>query len=125
MKFRISENINLKTSKGKIELKPGQIATLPHDVAVKLLNANKITPIGKAIYKIYSKILDSCLWVVATDAEMRKMLDEGIEEPIYTHEDITKLGGVSRKGLIKIHNIKKIFPGATVEDIKHKNEKTI
>ncbi len=123
MKFRISETINLKTSKGKLELKPGQVVALPHDVAVKLLNDNKITPIGKAIYKVYSKILDAYLWVVATDVEMRKMLDEGTEEPIYTNEDITKLEGGTKEELQVIHKIKRIFPGSTVEDIKHKNEK--
>ncbi len=122
MKFRISETIKLKTSKGKLELQTGQIVTLPHDVAVKLLNGNKITPIGKAIYKVYSKILDAYLWVVATDAEMRKMLAEGVEEPIYTYDDITKLEGVSKEGLKAIHKIKRVFPGSTVEDIKHKNK---
>jgi hypothetical protein len=122
VKFRIAETINLKTSKGKLELKPGQVVALPHDVAVKLLNGNKITPIGKAIYKVYSKILDAYLWVVATNAEMKKMLDEGIEKPIYTYDDITKLEGVSKEGLKAIHKIKRVFPGSTVEDIKHKNK---
>ncbi len=76
----------------------------------------------KKSYKIYSKILDAYLWVVATDVEMRKMLDEGIEEPIYTYEDVTKLEGVSKEELQVIHKFKRIFPGSKVEDIKHKKE---
>ncbi len=70
-------------------------------------------------YKIYSKTLDDFLWVTATNTEMKKMLDEGIEEPIYTHEDITKLEGISKEELRVIHKFKRVFPGSTVEDIKH------
>ncbi len=65
MKFRISETIKLKTSKGKLELQPGQIVTLPADVALELVNEGSLAPIGKAIYKIYSKILDDFIWIVA------------------------------------------------------------
>ncbi len=76
----------------------------------------------KKTYKIYSKILDAYLWVVATDAEMQKMLAEGVEEPIYTYDDVVKLDGISKEGLKAIHKIKKVFPESTVEDIKHKNK---
>jgi hypothetical protein len=78
----------------------------------------------KKSYKVYSKILDAYLWVVATDVEMRKMLDEGIEEPIYTYDDVVKLDGISKEELRVIHKFKRIFPGSTVEDIKHENGRT-
>lgn len=125
MKFRTLETIRLKTSKGNLELKPGQVVALPHDVAVKLLNDNRITPIGKAIYKIYSKILDDYLWIVANEKELRGLIAEGIQDAIYTHNDIDRLDGISKEELQVIHKFKRIFPGSTVEDIKHKNEKTI
>ncbi len=120
MKFRISETIKLKTSKGNLELQPGQIATLPHDVAVKLLNDNKIKPIGKAIYKIYSKILDDFLWIVANEKELRDLIAEGVQDAIYIHNDIEQLDGISKEGLRAIHKFKKAFPGATIEDIKER-----
>ncbi len=120
MKFRISKTINLKTSKGNLELQPGQIVTLPHDAAVKLLNENKIEPIGKAIYKIYSKILDDFLWIVANEKELRDLIAEGVQDAIYIHNDIKQLEAISKEGLKAIHKIKKAFPGATIEDIKER-----
>ncbi len=73
-------------------------------------------------YKIYSKILDDFLWVTATNTEMKKMLDEGIEEPIYTYDDVVKLDGISKEELRVIHKFKRIFPGSTVEDIEREKE---
>ena len=120
MKFRISENIKLKTSKGKLELKPGQIVTLPADVALELVNNGRIAPIGKAIYKIYSKILDDFLWIVANEKELRDLIAEGVQDAIYIHNDIEQLDGISKEGLKAIHKIKRAFPGATIEGIKER-----
>ncbi len=118
MKFRISETIKLKTSKGKLELKPGQVVTLPADVALELVNDGRIAPIGKAIYKIYSKILDDFLWIVANEKDLRDLIAEGVQDAIYIHNDIKQLEAISKEGLKAIHKIKKAFPGATIEDIK-------
>ncbi len=74
----------------------------------------------KKTYKIYSKILNAYLWVVATDAEMQKMLAEGVEEPIYTYDEVVKLDGISKEGLKAVHKIKRVFPSATIEDIKER-----
>jgi hypothetical protein len=87
-----------------------------------LLNDNKITPIGKAIYKVYSKILDDFLWIVANEKELRNLIAEGVQDAIYIHHDIEQLDGISKEGLKAIHKIKRVFPGSTVEDIKHKNK---
>ncbi len=120
MKFRVSETIKLKTSKGKLELRPGQVVTLPADVALELVNDGRIAPIGKAIYKVYSKILDDFLWIVANEKELRDLIAEGVQDAIYIHNDIEKLDGISKEGLKAIHKIKKAFPGATIEDIKER-----
>ncbi len=120
MKFRISETIKLKTSKGKLELQPGQVVTLPADVALELVNDGRLAPIGKAIYKIYSKILDDFLWIVANEKELRDLIAEGVKDAIYVHDDIEQLEGISKEGLKAIHKIKRVFPGATIEDIKER-----
>ncbi len=65
-------------------------------------------------YKIYSKILDDFLWLVATDEEMQKLIIKGIKEPIYTHNDIKTMDGISKETLRKIHTVKRVFPGSTV-----------
>ncbi len=122
MKFRISETIRLKTSKGKLELRPGQIVTLPASVALELVNDGRIAPIGKAIYKIYSKILNEFLWIVANEKELRDLIAEGVQDAIYIHNDLEQLDGISKEGLKAIHKFKRIFPGSTVEDVNLKNK---
>ncbi len=42
MKYSVLENIKIKTSKGGLELLPGQVATLPNSVANKLLHEGRI-----------------------------------------------------------------------------------
>ncbi len=85
------------------------------DLMEKYLSRVKL---DRKMYKIYSKILGDHLWLVPTDREMRELVAEGIQGPVYTHDEITKLEGISKEGLKKIHNVKKVFPGATVEDIR-------
>ncbi len=122
MKYNVLENLKLKTSKGEMELHPGQVITLQDHVAIELLNTGRITPIGKVTYKIQSKILEDYLWLVATDEELQELVAEGIKEAIYTHEDINKLDGMSKDGLRKINIIKRGLPGSTVEEIRQKNK---
>ena len=120
MKYSVLEKIRIKTSKGEIELHPRQVVVLHHDIAIQLINEGRITPVGKVTYKIYSKILDDYLWIVATDNELKELVAEGIKETIYTHEEVSRMieEGVSREGLVAIQEIKKGFPGATVGKIE-------
>lgn len=124
MKYRVLETIKLKTSKGEIELHPEQVTALHNDVAIKLLNQGKITPTGKASYRIYSKILEDYLWIVAADKERKELVTEGINDVIYTQEEVSKLmgEGVTKEGLVAIHKIKKTFSRATVEDIENEQK---
>ena len=87
------------------------------DLMKKYLSRVKV---ARKTYKIYSKTLDDFLWVTATNTEMKKMLAEGIEEPIYTYDDVVKLDGISKEGLKAVHKIKRVFPGSIVEDIKER-----
>ena len=70
-------------------------------------------------YKMYSKILDDYLWVVATGRELQEMVAEGINETIYTHEEVSRMidDGVSKEGLKAIHKVKKAFSGSSIVDI--------
>jgi hypothetical protein len=92
------------------------------------LKANKDKVIKKLkrvrkTHKIYSKILEDYLWIVATDKELQGLVDEGINETIYTQEEVSKMidGDVTKEGLKAIHRVKKFFPGSSVEDISNEN----
>ena len=125
MKYRVSAAIRLKTPKGEIELQTGQVTALHNDIAIRLINEGRIAPVGKASYKIHSRILDDDLWIVSTDKELQELIGEGIKEVIYTQEETNKLmtNKVSKEGLAAIHKVKKAFPAATIENIESKQEK--
>ena len=74
-------------------------------------------------YKIYSRILDNYLWIVATDKELKELVSEGIKETIYTHEEVSRMidEGVSKEGLKTIHKVKKAFPLSSVEDVSNED----
>ncbi len=74
----------------------------------------------RTAYRIYSRVLECHLWVVADEKELETMREEGISEPIYTQGDIEKMKekGLTREGLKAIHEVKKVFDRSRVEDIK-------
>ncbi len=45
MKYDVLEKVRLRTAKGDLELLPGQVATLPHKVANRLLDEGRIAPL--------------------------------------------------------------------------------
>jgi len=125
MKYSVLETIRLKTPKGEIILHPGQITALKSEVAIRLINEGKITPIGEVAYKIHSRILGDDLWIVATNRELQDLVNEGIKETIYTQEEVSRMidEDVSKEGLVALHKVKGAFPATTVEDIESEQQK--
>ena len=123
MKYNVLEIISLKTSKGEIELHPGQVVALNDDIAIKLLNQVKIALLGKASYRIYSKILDDYLWVVATEKALQELLYESIKDVVYTQEEVSQMidEGVTKEELKSIHKVKSAFPVSSIEGISKKS----
>ncbi len=60
------------------------------------------------------------------NTEIQKMMPEGAEDATYSFDEVSQMidEGVSKEGLVAIHKIKKMFSGATVEDIES-NQKII
>ncbi len=140
MKCRVLEKIRFKTLKGETELNPGQVAALNNDdMAIRLIIEGRITPIDNKPCKTYSKILDDYFWLVASEKEQGWLIAEGIEEVIYTKDELSKFRdeGISNEGLVAIHRVKKAFSGSvesiestkgtpTIEDdIKINNAKSV
>ncbi len=57
MKYNVLETIRLKTSKGSLELIPGQFATLPTQIASKLLDEGRIAPCNVVLEPISDEVL--------------------------------------------------------------------
>jgi hypothetical protein len=69
-------------------------------------------------YKIYSEILDACLWVVEMPEAAQRLRQQGLTEPIYTASEIAELKMLPKddkrkKALSCIHGIKAVFAGDT------------
>ncbi|MFH0773890.1 MAG: hypothetical protein V2A53_00125 [bacterium] len=118
MKYQVLETFKVRTLKEEIELQSGQIVTLPHDKAIRLLNEGKITPIEKVAYKVYSELLQAHLWVVDTDEDMHSLRSQGISAAIYTGDEIRKLRSLSKDSLKEIHKAKEVFPESIVDEVK-------
>ena len=55
----------------------------------------------------------------ANGKKLQRLNSEDVEDVIYTFDEVTKLveENVTIEGLIAIHNIKKAFPGASIQEI--------
>lgn len=120
MRYQVLEAFKVKTSKEEMELQPGQVITLPHDKAIRLLNEGKITPTEKVAYRIYSEILESFLWITADDEDMHLLRSQGKTEAVYTKDEIKKLRGLSKDSLIEIHRVKEVFESSRIKEVKIK-----
>ncbi len=75
-------------------------------------------------YKIYSEILDACLWVVEMPEAAQRLRQQGLTEPIYTASEIAELKMLpkddkGRQALSCIHRVKVVFASDTkIEAIK-------
>lgn len=118
MKYIMLDSFKAQTRQGETELKAGQIITLPHEIAIRLLNAGLITPVGRVAYRIYSNIFEAFLWVVQDDAGADKLRAEGISEPIYTGHEIAELRGLDREGLGAVHNVKTVFDESQIKSVR-------
>jgi len=124
VKYQVLEAFKVKTSQGEMELQPRQIIALQSEKALKLLSEGKITPIEKVAYKVWSEILQTYLWIVDTDEDMHSLRSQGISEAIYIAEEIKKLKGMDKEGLKAVHQVKKVFPESSIEEIKNHDKRS-
>ncbi len=124
MNFKVLEDMTLPTPKGDVSLKKDQVIKIPHDITLQLINYYKIESVEPATYRIYSEILNDYLWIVEIDHDKGQLLSEGVQEPIYTHDEIKEMKGkrIPKDHLEQIHECKRVFKKSIVEDVKRKGE---
>ena len=121
MKYQVVNSFRVKTSQEEMELKPGQVVTLPHEAAIRLLNEGRIKPIERVAYKVYSEVLGEDLWIVDTDADMHSLRDQGKTDVIYTFDECYRLKGLDKSSLRELHAVKKNFDKAVIREVKRKS----
>ena len=114
--YQTKTSLKLHTSQGIVELGPGRVISLADEKeAIRLINERKITPIDPDRWKIFSEILQDHLWVVPALEDAADLIAQGVEEPIYTEEEVDWERGASRETKRAVHQVKKAFPGSRVE----------
>jgi hypothetical protein len=66
--------------------------------------------------RIYSEILGAFLWIVQDQGDMTALRARGVEEAVYTGQDIHLLKGKDREHLRDLQAVKTVFPDSTIED---------
>lgn len=138
MRYQVLEPIKVRTSKGEMELQPGQLITLSPDKAVKLIDRGKILPEDSSLkipedllntplkdlkvpLKIWSDLLGETIYLVATEADAHRLMAEG--KVAYYPEEVAILLEIKEKlpqdianeRIQRIHQVKKQFGGLITE----------
>jgi hypothetical protein len=64
--------------------------------------------------KIYSRLFNEEIYIVADREEMETLVSKGVKEVVYMAWEIPVLKGVDKERLRAVHLTKKVFPGAAM-----------
>ena len=78
----------------------------------RLISEGKVRGVKMPPVKIYSRLFNEEIYVVADQEEMEALVSKGVKEVVYMAWEIPVLKGMDKEKLIAIHSVKKIFPGA-------------
>ena len=116
MRYKVLDRLKAQTAQGEVELQPGQVIALPIDKALILINKGKLIPIERTALKVYSEILQTHLWLVATDEDREALgTSQNVTEAIYTAGEVRRLKGIDEEGLKTVHRVKEIFEDSKVK----------
>ena len=64
--------------------------------------------------RIFSKLFNEEIWLVADQEEMEVLVSKGVKEVIYMAWEIPALKGMDKERLRAVHLTKKVFPGSAL-----------
>jgi len=64
MRYQVLHSFKVKTSQGEMQLQLGQVITLPHDKAIRLLNEGKVKPVKDVMANEFHSL---CKWLEGFD----------------------------------------------------------
>ena len=76
------------------------------------ISEGKVKKVKMAPVKIYSRLFNEEIYVVADQEEMEALGSRGVKEVIYIAWEIPVLRGKGKAHLAAVHQTKKLFPGA-------------
>lgn len=64
--------------------------------------------------KIFSKLFNEEIWLVADQEEMEALVSKGVKEVVYMAWEIPALKGMDKERLRTVHLTKKVFSGSAL-----------
>jgi len=102
----------VKANGKEIILHPGQRLKFNDTVAEQLISGGKVKRVKMPPVKIYSRLFNEEIYVVADQEELEALASKGVKEVVYMAWEIPVLKGMDKEKLMAIHSVKKVFPGA-------------
>lgn len=102
----------------KDEIKSDEQSALPWGESTqanhkkRLISERKVKRAKMSPVKIYSRLFNEEIYLVADQEEMEALASKGVKEVVYMAGEIPLLKEMNKEKLITIHSVKKIFPGA-------------
>jgi len=110
----------LEYLRGEDEIKSDEQFSLPWGESMqvnhkkRLISEGRVQRVKMAPVKIYSRLFNEEIYIVADREEMEALVSKGIKEAIYQAWEIPVLKGKNKESLGAVHQIKKLFPGSAL-----------
>lgn len=114
MTVEVVTSFKVKANGKEVILHPGQRVKLKDGIAERLISEGRVRKIEMSPVKIYSRLFNEEIYVVADQEELEALVSKGVKEVIYIAWEIPVLKGVDKERLRAVHLTKKIFPGAAL-----------
>jgi hypothetical protein len=111
MTVEVMTSFKVRANGEEIILHPGQRVKFNDTIAERLISEGRVRKVQMYPVKIYSRLFNEEIYVVADQEEMEVLAAKGVKEVVYMAWEIPVLRGVGQERLKAIHQIKKIFPG--------------
>jgi hypothetical protein len=99
----------VKNDEMALEAKDEPQGSLPLTQAEGKVKKAKMPPV-----KIYSRLFNEEIYIVADQEEMETLASKGVKEVVYMAWEIPVLKGMDKERLRAVHLTKKVFPGSAL-----------
>lgn len=114
MTVEVLLSFKVKANGNEIVLHPGQRVKLKDEIAERLISEGRVQRVKMAPVKIYSRLFNEEIYIVADQEEMERLAAQGVREVIYMPWEIPILRGKNKEHLKAVHQTKKLFPGSAL-----------
>lgn len=118
VKCKVLESLSVKRNGKDFVIARHTIIPVAAGKLFELLKEGKVEPAEPVALKFYSNFLKDHIWLVPDDDMAEKLRKEGVEDAIYTPQEIKEFRNGGRELLEMVHDVKKNLDGSKVQKIQ-------